>query len=74
MHVESFSIAAHRLGSPQSSLANDLAGNVDRLIGGDIPFVLNVFLLLFVTSWFLEGCDDWAPLGLDLCPAWSVPL
>lgn len=35
-----------------------LLGNVDDLITNDISTVLNVFLLVSVSWWFLEGFDD----------------
>ena len=35
-----------------------LPGNVDDLIKSDVSTVLNVFLLLSVSWWFLEGFDD----------------
>ena len=35
-----------------------LLGNVDDLIKSDVSTVLNVFLLLSVSWWFLEGFDD----------------
>ena len=35
-----------------------LLGNVDDLIKSDVSTVLNVFLLLSVPWWFLEGFDD----------------
>ena len=35
-----------------------LPGNVDDLIKSDVSTVLNVFLLLSVPRWFLEGFDD----------------
>ena len=35
-----------------------LLGSVDNFIKSDVSTVLNVFLLLFVSWWFLEGFDD----------------
>ena len=35
-----------------------LPGSVDNLIKSDVSTVLNVFLLLSVPWWFLEGFDD----------------
>ena len=35
-----------------------LPGNVDNLIKSDVSTVLNVFLLLSVPWWLLEGFDD----------------
>ena len=35
-----------------------LPGNVDNLIKSDVSTVLNVFLLLSISWWFLEQFDD----------------
>ena len=35
-----------------------LPGNVDNLIKSDVPTVFDIFLLLLVSWWLLEGFDD----------------
>ena len=55
-----------------------MLGNVDDIIKSDVSTVLNVFLLLSVSWWFLEGFDDQGRnrryrLNLGLSE-WSVSL
>ena len=55
-----------------------LPGSADDLIKSDVSTVLNVFLLLSVSWWFLEGFDDQGRnrryrLNLGLSE-WSVSL
>lgn len=58
-----------------------LLGKVDRLFDSDVPSVFNVFLILSLSGWFLDGFDGQSrgrryPLQQDgpVCPKWASPL